>query len=642
MSIRKLILLILVVFLAFTAWDVLSWYASPESTGNVQSGTVQTLMGASSADTSELEPFQYVVYWLKAPLQDNTRVVLTYVTEDSASGKINSRVQKGSQKIEFQIPLGRYLDLNCEIKADVRIEKITLSDQIAKDRIQYPFRVAKILIPSAILLAVLLLFIYVKPLNNLIQTIDKKIIDSETRYKGVTIAYIIFAVAALLHHIYVTMYHKYVLTGATDLGIPLLVFAAITFLFGKLWKDKVAWILLALLALKYIVTALKGEEALGSTGYIFIMSIYAFFGCYGIGRAISRKYWKPFLSAFCFFWTFAVLVLAGIGIYAAISGTPIKNLGSEWIIVDYTGRASFVYQPVTAGIILSISMFIALLGFFIEKRKLLRIFYIFASIILFFAGSLTGTRTAYLLSALLIAMLLYIPIRDRLKPSIPKKTVLTIGKYALLFTSFVLTAVIIAFIHYHAVKLIQIIQVRGALFINTAYAESAANIPKIVQRDLQLTAGLDNFFSFRLSIWKDAFEVIISSPKNLILGQSVYNPMRVVSEMLISQGFIYFHHCHNTFIQILLENGLPALLLYLLFIFTFVFHVIRLLRNKDLPYWQRILPIGSLLCIMEGFIDNTCHVTYGYPQMTILYLFAGFTIACSRLNPKSINESQHC
>lgn len=629
MPVRKLILLILAILLAFTAWDIISWYASPESFGNNQSGTVQTLIGASNTNTSELEPFQYIIYWLKSPLQNNTRVVLTYVTEDSASGKINSRIQKGSQKIEFQIPLGRYLDLSCEIKADVGIDKITLSDQIAKGRIQYPFRAAKILIPSAILLALLLLFIYVKPLNNLIKTIDKKIIDPETRYKGVTIVYIIFATAALFHHIYVTIFHKYVLTGATDLGTLLLVFATITFLFGKLWKDKVTWILFALLFLKYAVTAPLGEDALGSTNYIYIMSIYAFFGCYGVGRAISKKYWKSFFSVFCFGWTLAILILASIGIYVASTGNPIKNLGSEWITVDYTGRASFIYQPVTAGIILSTSMFIALLGFFIGKIKILRLFYIFAALVLFFAGSLSGTRTAYLLSALLIAMLLYIPLRDRLKPGIPKKSILSFGKYVLLFSIFLLTAVIVGFIHYQAVKLLQIAQIRGSLMINTAYAESIESIPKIAQRDMQLSSGLDYFFSFRLSIWKDAFEIVTSSPKNFLLGQSVYDPMKPVAELLVSHGQMYFYHCHNTFVQILLENGLPALLLYLSFIFIFIFHAIRLIRRKDIPFGQRILPIGTLICIAEGFVDNTCHVTYGYPQMTILYLFAGFTIALS-------------
>ena len=643
MPVRKLILLVLVVLLAFTAWDVIHWYASPESVGTVQSGTVQTLDGAPSADTANLEPFQYIVYHLNAPLQGNTRVVLSYVAEDSSSGKINSRVQKGKQKIEFELPLGKYISLDCEIKGDVGIEKITLSDESAEGRIHYPFRAANVLIPSAIALAVIFLFIYVKPLNSLLKTIDQKIIDPETRFKGVTVAYIIFTVAALLHHIYVTMYHKYVLTGATDLGIPLLFFSAVTFIFGKLWKDKVSWILLALLALKYTVTALQGEEALESTGYIYIMSIYAFFGCYGVGRALSRKYWKPFLSAFCSLWTLAALVLAGIGIYMTATGTPIKNFGSEWFTIDDNFRASFIYQPVTAGIVLSICMFVAIFGCFLTKKRILQCFYILAALVLFFAGALTGTRTAYLLSALQLALILCIPFRDKLMSGKTKNVFLSAGKYALLLVFFFVTAVAIVFIHYKSIILMKAIQVRGGFLFSNAFAEGTATLPPVLERNFGFSSNLDFFFNGRLVLWKNVLQVITSNAKSLLIGQSVYDPIKLVGELRVSQGLDYMYHSHNTLIQNFLELGIPGLLLYLSFIFVTIFHAVRIIRNRELPFWQRIIPIGAIICIAEGLIDNTCHVTYGYPQMTILYLFAGFTVALSSHSKKEeIKQEARC
>ena len=87
MSVRKLILLILAILLAFTAWDAIHWYASPQSVNNTQTGNVQTLKGSSIADTMDLEPFQSVVYWLDAPLPKDTSVVLSYTKEDYSSGK---------------------------------------------------------------------------------------------------------------------------------------------------------------------------------------------------------------------------------------------------------------------------------------------------------------------------------------------------------------------------------------------------------------------------------------------------------------------------------------------------------------------------------------------------------------------------
>lgn len=629
MSVRKLILLILAILLAFTAWDAIHWYASPQSVNNAQTGNVQTLKGASIADTMDLEPFQSVVYWLDAPLPKETSVVLSYTKEDYSSGKIERHFPKDTQQLAFQVPLGKYFILDCYIDANVGIEKITISDQAADGHFPYPFRAANVLIPSAILLAVLLLFIYVKPLNNLIKTIDRKIIDPETRFKGVTVAYIVFAVVALVHHIYVTMYHKYVLTGATDLGIPLLVFAGVTFLFGKLWKDKIAWILLALLILKYARTALLGEDVLTETGYIYIMSIYAFFGCYGVSRALDRKYWRSFFTALCAIWTLAVLAFAITGIHVAVTGVPIKNFGSEYFKISNEHRLYFVYHPVTSGLILSISMFVAMFGCFVTKQKILRLFYILATLVFLFAGSMTGTRTAYLLSGLLAAMLLYIFLRNKLKPGQPKSFALTTGKYALLCLACLATAAAVAFLHYQSVNLLKVFQGQGVL-ISSASAEGTSLSTEVAQRDMRFSVNLDFFLSGRLAIWKTALKVVIASPRNLLLGQSVYNPMTLINEIRVPQGLEYVYHCHNALFQHLLENGIPGLLLFSAFLCITLFHAVRVFRNKSLPFWQRMIPIGVILCFVEGLVDNTCHVTYGYPQMTILYLFAGFTIALSR------------
>lgn len=629
MSAKKLVFLILAVLLAFTALDAVNWYASPSSFSKTQTGDLRTLKGESFSDTLSLEPFQSIVYHLEKPLQEDTTAVLTCYREDYSSAKIEQKPQKGAKQILFQIPLDKYAGMDCYINADAAIAEITVSaEPLAEVQTAYPFRLRNIFIPSAILLAVLCLFIYVKPLNSFIRTVDKKIIDPETRWKGVTVAYIVVAVAALLHHIYVTMYHKYVLTGYTDLGIPLLIFSIITFLFGKLWKDKVTWILLALLAVKYARTALEGQDVLDTTTYIYFMSIYAFFGCYGVGRAISRKYWKPFFAALCAAWTVAALVYAAIGISVAASGVPVKNFGSEWFTISEFHRVVFVYHPVTSGIILSISMFIALLGCFLTKQKVLRLLYIPAALVLFFAGSLTGTRTAYMLSALLAALLVYICLRDKLKPGEPKNLPLTAGKYALLFIVFVAVAAGVAFTHFQSMNLIKVLQGRG--LISAAYAEGAAAIPEVELRELRFSGSLDYFFNGRIVLWRNALEVITANARNLFLGQSVYNPIIPVDEIRVARGLEYLHHCHNTLIQTLLENGIPGLALYLAFAFTAVFYSIRLIRRRELPFWQRTFAIGVLLCLAEGLIDNTCHVTYGYPQMTVLYLCSGFTIALGR------------
>jgi len=479
-------------------------------------------------------------------------------------------------------------------------------------------------------------------LKNFLKTIDQKILNPDTRFKSITYLYMAFAAFLMLHHIYVTIYHKDILTGAPILYIPFIIFAVMNFFMGKLWKDWIFWVFSVLLILKVVRTAMWGEDAayaLEVSVTYFVMSVYAFFGCYAVARVIPRDKWKAFLSILCFLWTAAALVLAILGIKVAITGVPIDNLGTLSITIASDRRLALFYQPVIAGILMSICMSFALFGCILSKNKFLKLFYILASLVFFFTGSLTGTRTAYVLSGVNLALLLYIPLNNLLKPGKTKGFFRNSGKHILLVLSCFVIAAAIAYAESQTIRLLPYIKARGGLFISTAYAESPSVLPNLDQRGFVISANPDLMINGRFVLWGNVLEVVFANIENFLLGVSVYNTMVPVYEIRYALGLNYLYHTHNIYLQHLLENGLPAFILYISFILAVLWHGIRLLMNRDLPAWQRVLPVTAFLCALEGMIDTTCHVNFGYPQMTLLYLFAGFTITLSRQIKKEKDAS---
>ena len=462
-----------------------------------------------------------------------------------------------------------------------------------------------------------------------LQSLDRKVLNRDTRAKGVTFAYMAVAVLLLLHHVYVTVYQKSVLTGARDLYIPFILFAGASFFMGKLWKDKLFWIFAALLVLKVARTALFGTYALTVSVTYFVLSVYAFFICYAIGRVLPREMWKPFLSVLCFLWTVAAVIYAAFGLKVAFTGVPIPNLGTEAFIVNADHRLYFIYHAVSSGVILAVCMSMALLGCILTERKLLRIFYGAAALVLFFACSLTGTRTAFVMCGLNLALLLFIPLRDRLFPDRPVSCFPSLWRYGVLALCVLAVTGAVAFLQPLATDLLP--AAAGAEAIPGA--EPALN--DIAVRGFSFSSDEYGFLNGRFDHWGYVLKAAFASPKDLLLGQSVYNTMVPITELRAADGLPALYHCHNTFLQYLTENGLPGLLLYCAFIFTFLFHAWRVLTNRKLPFWQRALPVCTLLCIAEGCIDNTCHVNFGYPQMTALYLFAGLTVTLSRETKKT-------
>ena len=64
------------------------------------------------------------------------------------------------------------------------------------------------------------------------------------------------------------------------------------------------------------------------------------------------------------------------------------------------------------------------------------------------------------------------------------------------------------------------------------------------------------------------------------------------------------------------------------------------MKNRHLPKWQRMITMPAKACHVGDAIECSACTEFGYPPMTILYLFIGLTIAIGKESTKQKIEPE--
>ena len=499
------------------------------------------------------------------------------------------------------------------------------------------------------------------------ETLSRKVIDPDTRYRWITVAYMVFVMMMLMHHVWVTAYYATVEDGAIMLRFPWIILAGAGILLGRMWKDKCFWLLLVLLLLKFLRVAIPMPEKISETQRVYELCIYSFFICYGAGRVLNGKDRKTFISVFCALWTTAMTVYACFGLYPVLTGTSIWNLGTEGFYIRPAEQRLWpVYHPVEAGTMTASGIAAALVGFFISRRKAVRALYLCGTVLMFLMGVFCISRTSYLLTAAGIAALLSMLLYEQLCKREKRGRFFTPLRMAVTFAAFSVMMVLLVLLQIKMIPAADVLRSSGTGLIAEAAAEETVPASEeislitgeeteeaageeteeqapvhISNREFVTDEGADGFLTGRWLIWThvyDCFEERLSI--YMLIGQGVYKPMEYINSA-IRKGLAkpYIYHLHSTFIQTLWESGFPGFITFAAFFGIFAWNAFQLIRNRKLPLWQRMIPVPALLCWLADMVDCTGYCNWGKPPMTILYLFTGLTIAIARENRK-INKGE--
>ena len=651
-SAKRLALPVLAVLLAAVVLDLLLWFISPGVAVVNQPGNVfyldlaeATPVNATFDETGHLVPangdpqlnfplsgdqeIKSVAVKLAQPLRRSGYVQVYYgIDEIAEEYSVGFRAKAGTKEFYFNLPGDRYAFLRLDINADCRIDAVSCSNRPAGFFRSPSLSPLRILLIAALLgLAV---FIFSRAtVRDFIRKLDHNWINPETRRPVVTIVYAVFAMAMLLHHIVVTLWYPDIAKGADIKYLKLLfpLFALVSIPLGHLWKDKGFWFLAALVVLEYLRLAIPSPVVAAD----FASIVYAFFGCYAVARVLGPKAQKPFLKVFCGIWTAGMFVLCLLGVYSAWTGNAIANLGSEYISVravySYVYRLHMIYFFGISGTLASAGFAVAMVCFACYRKKRLLFLCVPVCAVMILASCLTAARTSYIISAFSVGLVLCILLYDRLNPQRSRdNAALSLGKYAVLFMTLIVVVTGLVIVQSYIPDGFNGLRTKGGL-ISRALAESAPETHDIVHRDV-LTTDLGTMSNGRLSLWGKVLRIVCSRPSYLLFGQSVNQPMTVINADVGPEGTI-MGHTHNLWIQTLLESGVPGLILLVAFHLYFLYHAFCLMKNRQLPFWQRILPVPALAMLVGEMLEFTLGPVYCFPHLTLFYLFVGFTVAFS-------------
>jgi O-antigen ligase len=177
-------------------------------------------------------------------------------------------------------------------------------------------------------------------------------------------------------------------------------------------------------------------------------------------------------------------------------------------------------------------------------------------------------------------------------------------------------------------------------------------------RTINVDGKKDPSVSYRQTVYREAFDLWTSSPRNLFLGVGMDSARRFKEEWhLFDNGRLEASHFHSTPLQLLVERGLPALLLWLLILGIYATTLWREIQNsrfkiKDSEFdssnpkskiqnpkssdWQTL---GILLGCFGGlagfFVSSLVNYSLGDSEVAmVFYLLMGLSVSLIIQNSK--------
>jgi O-antigen ligase len=154
----------------------------------------------------------------------------------------------------------------------------------------------------------------------------------------------------------------------------------------------------------------------------------------------------------------------------------------------------------------------------------------------------------------------------------------------------------------------------------------------------------DGSISWRTTVYREGFELLAREPRHLLVGVGMDSIKEHWREWgLFDNGRLPVGHMHSTPLQLALERGLPALLLWLTVVFVYARMLWRLWRAPAPRDWrERGLALGALGGLAGFFASGMVHYNFGDSEVVmVFYLIMGLALALERLaRPEAVARQE--
>jgi len=150
----------------------------------------------------------------------------------------------------------------------------------------------------------------------------------------------------------------------------------------------------------------------------------------------------------------------------------------------------------------------------------------------------------------------------------------------------------------------------------------------------------DQSTSWRAMVWREGFELLVSKPRHILFGVGLDSVKGYWRQWgLFDNGRQPIGHMHSNLLQIALERGVPALIVWLILLGLYLRMLWRLSRNRADDF-ARSLALGALGGTIGFFTSGLVHYNWGDSEVvTVVYFIMGLCLVVERTNQRNTDSS---
>jgi len=150
----------------------------------------------------------------------------------------------------------------------------------------------------------------------------------------------------------------------------------------------------------------------------------------------------------------------------------------------------------------------------------------------------------------------------------------------------------------------------------------------------------DDSIVWRQKVWRDGFHLLTSNPRHLLVGVGMDSIKGHWREWeLFDNGRMPMGHMHSDYLQIALERGVPALIVWLILFGAYARTLWRVRRRILSENWiERGVVLGALGGLVGFMLSGVVHYNWGDSEVVmIFYLIMGLSLVVERLSREQIS-----
>ncbi|HYR77130.1 MAG TPA: O-antigen ligase family protein [Pyrinomonadaceae bacterium] len=143
----------------------------------------------------------------------------------------------------------------------------------------------------------------------------------------------------------------------------------------------------------------------------------------------------------------------------------------------------------------------------------------------------------------------------------------------------------------------------------------------------------DDSIVWRQKIWQEGFHLLTSNPRHLLVGVGMDSIKGHWREWgLFENGRLPMGHMHSDYLQIALERGVPALIVWLILLGVYARTLWRLRRRVPAENWiEKGIILGALGGLLGFMLSGVVHYNFGDSEVVmIFYMIMGLSLVVER------------